>query len=169
MTIGQTAALGATRGRFEAWTPARGAEIISDHIALEGPALPILHAMQEAFGYVPQDAVPMIADALNLSRAEMHGTVTFYHDFRHEPAGKHVVKVCVAEACQAAGGHDTSARIAEALNVGYGETRPDGQVTLEPIYCLGLCACAPSAMVNGRLIGRLDGEAIEEIAAEVRQ
>jgi formate dehydrogenase subunit gamma len=169
MTIGQSAAHGAARGRYEAWTPARGTEIIADHLALEGPALPIMHAMQEAFGYVPQDAVPLIADALNLSRAEVHGTMTFYHDFRHEPAGKHVVKVCVAEACQAAGGHVTSAKVSEALNCGYGDTRPDGQVTLEPIYCLGLCACAPSAMVDGRLIGRLDDEAIEEIAAEVRQ
>ncbi|GLK68034.1 NADH-quinone oxidoreductase subunit E [Hansschlegelia plantiphila] len=169
MAIGQLAALGSARGRFETWTPARGSEIIADHIALEGPALPILHAMQEAFGYVPQDAVPMIAEALNLSRAEVHGTVTFYHDFRHEPAGKHVVKVCVAEACQAAGANETSAKVAKALNVGFGETRPDGQVTLEPIYCLGLCACSPSAMVDGRLIGRLDDDAIEEIAAEVRQ
>lgn len=159
----------ATRGRHEAWTPARGSEIISDHLALEGATLPILHAMQAAFGYVPQDAVPLIAEAMNVSRAEVHGTVTFYHDFRHEPAGKHIVKVCVAEACQAAGGHETSAKVAEALNVGYGETRPDGQVTLEPIYCLGLCACSPSAMVNGRLVGRLDDEAIEEIVAECRQ
>lgn len=158
----------AVRGRFEAWTPARGSEIIADHIAMQGATLPILHAMQEAFGYVPQDAVPLIADALNLSRAEVHGTVTFYHDFRHEPAGKHVVKICVAEACQAAGGHATSAKVAKALDCAYGETRPDGQVTLEPIYCLGLCSCAPSAMVNGRLIGRLDDEEIDEIVAECR-
>lgn len=162
------AATGAARGRFEAWTPTRGSEIIADHLAMEGPTLPILHAMQEAFGYVPQDAVPLIADALNLSRAEVHGTVTFYHDFRHEPAGKHVVKVCVAEACQAAGGDKTSAAVAKALDCAFGETRPDGQVTLEPIYCLGLCSCAPSAMVNGRLIGRLDEDEIEEIAAECR-
>lgn len=168
MTIGH-AVVGAGRGRHESWTAARGSEIIADHLALEGPALPILHAMQEAFGYVPQDAVPLIAEALNLSRAEVHGTMTFYHDFRHEPAGRHIVKVCVAEACQAAGGHETSAEVARALNVGFGETRPDGQVTLEPIYCLGLCACAPSAMIDGRLIGRLDHEAIEEIAAECRQ
>lgn len=168
MTSGY-AATSAARGRFEAWTAARGSEIIADHLAMEGPTLPILHAMQAAFGYVPQDAVPLIADALNLSRAEVHGTVTFYHDFRHEPAGKHIVKVCVAEACQAAGGHVTSAQVAKALDCAFGETRPDGQVTLEPIYCLGLCSCSPSAMVNGRLIGRLDEEAIDEIAAECRQ
>ena len=162
------AVTGVARGRYEAWSASRGTEIISDHLAMEGATLPILHAMQEAFGYVPQDAVPLIADALNLSRAEVHGSMTFYHDFRHEPAGKHVVKVCVAEACQAAGGHDTSERIAKALDCAYGETRPDGQVTLEPIYCLGLCSCSPSAMVNGRLIGRLDDEAIDEIVAECR-
>ncbi|MGA0530658.1 formate dehydrogenase subunit gamma [Hansschlegelia sp. KR7-227] len=158
----------AARGRHEAWSPARGSEIIAEHIALEGATMPILHAFQEAFGYVPQDAVPMVADALNLSRAEVHGTLTFYHDFRHEPAGKHIVKVCVAEACQAAGGHVTSAAVAQALDCGFGETRPDGQVTLEPIYCLGLCSCAPAAMVNGQLVGRLDDEAIAEIAAECR-
>lgn len=162
------AVVGGPRNRQEAWSPARGSEIIADHLAMEGATLPILHAMQEAFGYVPQDAVPMIAQALNLSRAEVHGTVTFYHDFRHELAGKHVVKVCVAEACQAAGGDKTSAKVAKALDCAFGETRPDGQVTLEPIYCLGLCSCAPSAMVNGRLIGRLDDEEIEEIAAECR-
>lgn len=167
MTIGSAVAHGA-RARYEAWTPARGSEIIADHLAMEGPAMPILHAMQETFGYVPQDAVPLIADALNLSRAEVHGTLTFYHDFRHEPAGKHVVKVCVAESCQAAGSHETAPKIAAALDCGFGETRPDGQVTLEPIYCLGLCSCSPAAMVNGRLIGRIDDEAIEEIAAECR-
>jgi formate dehydrogenase subunit gamma len=160
--------MAAARADFEAWSPTRASEIITDLIPLEGATLPILHALQETFGYVPQDAVPLIAEAMNLSRAEVHGTVTFYHDFRHEPAGRHVVKVCVAEACQAAGGHATSARIAEALDCGYGETRPDGRVTLEPIYCLGLCACAPAAMIDGRLIGRLDDEAIDEIAAEVR-
>jgi len=167
MTTG-FAATGEARGRYEAWSPARGLEIIADHLPMEGPALLIMHAMQHAFGYVPQDAVPLIADALNLSRAEVHGTMTFYHDFRHEPAGKHVVKVCVAEACQAAGGHETSAAVSKALDCAFGETRPDGQVTLEPIYCLGLCSCSPSAMVNGRLIGRLDDEAIDEIAAECR-
>lgn len=167
MTSGFAVA-GGPRGRLEAWSSDRGSEIIADHLAMEGATLPILHAMQEAFGYVPQDAVPLIAQALNLSRAEVHGTVTFYHDFRHELAGKHVVKVCVAEACQAAGGHETSAKVAKALDCAFGETRPDGQVTLEPIYCLGLCSCAPSAMINGRLIGRLDDEEIEEIAAECR-
>jgi len=159
---------GVVRGRYEAWSPTRGTEIIADHLAMEGATLPILHAMQHAFGYVPQDAVPLIADALNVSRAEVHGTMTFYHDFRREPAGKHVVKVCVAEACQAAGGSRTSAEISKALDCAYGETRPDGQVTLEPIYCLGLCSCAPSAMVNGRLIGRIDDEEIEEIVSECR-
>jgi len=167
MTMGHSVTV-AARGRYETWTPARGSEIIAEHLPMEGAAMPILHAMQATFGYVPQDAVPLIASALNLSRAEVHGTLTFYHDFRHEPAGKHVVKVCVAEACQAAGGRATAAKISDTLNVGYGETRPDGQVTLEPVYCLGLCSCAPAAMVDGRLIGRIDDEEIEEIAAECR-
>ena len=162
------ASVSGSRHAHEAWSPDRGREIIADHIALEGATMPILHAMQETFGYVPQDAIPLIADAMNLSRAEVHGVFTFYHDFRHEPAGRHVVKVCVAEACQAAGARETSPKFEKALDCAFGETRPDGQVTLEPIYCLGLCACGPSAMVDGRLVGLIDDEAIAEIAAEVR-
>lgn len=142
-------------------------EILRAHAGLEGPLLPILHAVQEAFGHVPPAAVPVIAEALNLGRAEVHGVVTFYHDFRTEPAGKSVVKLCRAEACQAMGGDPVADHARQALGVGFHETRADGKVTLEPVYCLGLCACAPAAMVNGRLVGRLDKAAVDAIAAEV--
>ena len=142
-------------------------EILRAHAGLEGPLLPILHAVQEAFGHVPPAAVPVIAEALNLGRAEVHGVVTFYHDFRAEPAGKSVVKLCRAEACQAMGGDPVAEHAERALGVGFHETRADGKVTLEPVYCLGLCACAPAAMVNGRLVGRLDKAAVDAIAAEV--
>ena len=125
--------------------------------------------MQEAFGYVPQDAVPLIADALNLSRAEVHGTMTFYHDFRHEPAGKHVLKICRAEACQAAGGDALTARAEQQLGVKLGHTTADDRVTLEPIYCLGLCATAPSAMLDGRIVGRLDERRMDALVAEARR
>ncbi len=131
--------------------------------------LPILHALQEAFGHVPEAAVRMVAEALNLSRAEVHGVVTFYHDFRDAPAGRHVLKLCRAEACQAAGGDALAARAEARLGVAMGATAPDGDVTLEPVYCLGLCATAPSAMIDGRLVGRLDQQRLDALLAEVRR
>jgi formate dehydrogenase subunit gamma len=141
---------------------------IEAHRGMEGAALPMLHAVQDSVGYIPDSAMPAIADALNVSRAEMHGIVTFYHDFRREPAGRHVVKVCRAEACQSVGGRDVAERLSRQLGLDFGETSPDGSVTLEAVYCLGLCACGPSAMVDGRVVGRLDTEAAERIAAEVQ-
>ena len=149
-------------------TAARVAAIIEEQQSLEGPLLPILHGIQGEFGHVPAEAVPVIADALNLSRAEVHGVVTFYHDFRREPAGRHVLKLCRAEACQSVGGDALAARVQQLLGIGFHETAKDGSVTLEPVYCLGLCACAPSAMLDGEVIGRLDEARIEEIVAEVR-
>ena len=118
--------------------------------------LPILHALQEAFGCVPEVAVPMVAEALNLTRAEVHGIVTFYHDFRREPPGRHVLKICRAEACQAAGCDALAAAAQSRLGIEIGDTTPDGRVTLEAVYCLGLCATAPSAMLDDRVVGRLD-------------
>jgi formate dehydrogenase subunit gamma len=154
---------------YESWDEPRGAEIIVEHKHLEGPTLVILHALQEAFGYVPEPAIPMIAAALNLSRAEVHGVFTFYHDFRHERAGRHVLKLCRAEACQAAGGDALAARAEAKLGISLGNTTPDERVTLEPIYCLGLCATAPSAMLDGRLIGRLDEARLDRLVAEAQR
>jgi formate dehydrogenase subunit gamma len=154
---------------YEPWNEARGAEIISEHAGTEGATLVILHALQEAFGYVPEPSIPMVASALNLSRAEVHGVFTFYHDFRKQPAGRHVLKLCRAEACQAAGGDALAARAEAKLGVTLGGTTPDERVTLEPIYCLGLCATAPSAMLDGRLIGRLDEARIDALVAEAQR
>ena len=154
---------------YEPWDAGRSAEIIAEHSHLEGATLVILHALQEAFGYVPEPAIPMVAEALNLSRAEVHGVFTFYHDFRHKPAGKHVLKLCRAEACQAAGGDALAARAEARLGVAIGNTTPDERVTLEPIYCLGLCAVAPSAMLDGRLVGRLDQARLDALLAEAQQ
>ena len=154
---------------YEPWDAARGAEIIAEHARLEGATLVILHALQEAFGYVPEPAIPMIASALNLSRAEVHGVVTFYHDFRHKPAGRHVLKLCRAEACQAAGGDALAARAEASLGVALGGTTPDERVSLEPIYCLGLCATAPLAMLDGRVVGRLDEARIDALIAEAQR
>lgn len=142
--------------------------MISELRNLEGPLIPILHGVQEEFGYVPQETLPIIAEALNLSRAEVHGVFTFYHDFRKEPAGRHVLKLCQAEACKSMGSDAIAAQIKQTLGIGFHETSKDGAVTLEPVYCLGLCACAPSAMLDGEVIGRLDADKIDEIAAEVR-
>src|SRR3981081_2429384 len=120
---------------YEPWDAARGAEIIAQHTHLEGATLVILHALQVAFGYVPEPAIPMIASALNLSRAEVHGVFTFYHDFRREPAGRHVLKLCRAEACQAAGGDALATRAEARLGIAMGATAPDGHVTLAPVSC----------------------------------
>jgi formate dehydrogenase subunit gamma len=153
----------------EPWDADRGAEIIACYSHLKGSTLVILHALQEAFGYVPEPAIPMIAAALNLSRAEIHGVFTFYHDFRHEPAGRHVLKLCRAEACQAAGGDALAARAEAKLGIKLGNTTPDELVTLEPIYCLGLCATAPSAMLDGRVVGRLNEARIDALVAEAQR
>ncbi|MFC2969001.1 formate dehydrogenase subunit gamma [Acidimangrovimonas pyrenivorans] len=142
-------------------------EIIADHAAQEGPLLPILHDVQGAFGYVPRDALPVIASGLNLSRAEVHGVMSFYHDFREDPAGRHVLKLCRAEACQAMGADRVAAHARGKLGIAWHETTQDGSVTLEPVFCLGLCACGPAAMVDGKLVGRLDEARVDELLSEV--
>ena len=152
---------------YEPWSRERAAEIIGRRREEEGAALPILHDLQEAFGCVPEAAVPMLAEALNRSRAEIHGVVTFYHDFRREPPGRHVLKLCRAEACQAMGSDRLAARAEAALGVALGATTEDGRVTLEATYCLGLCALSPSATLDGRVVGRLDDNRLDALPAEV--
>jgi len=149
---------------------ARRAQAVIDGLkSLEGPLLPILHGIQEEFGYVPQDVLPLIANELNLSRAEVHGVLSFYHDYRDHPAGRHVLKLCRAEACQSMGGDRLAGRVKQLLGIDFHETTPDGSVTLEPVFCLGLCACAPSAMLDGELHARLDDEAVEALVVEARR
>ncbi|PWB82502.1 MAG: formate dehydrogenase subunit gamma [Methylocystaceae bacterium] len=150
------------------WNEARAQEIIAAHLGLEGPALPILHALQEEFGYVPEAAVPQLAKALNVSRAEMHGVVSFYHDFRREPAGRHVLKLCRAEACQSLGSEKIARDFLERLKLEWGQTTNDGSLTVEAVYCLGLCAHSPSALYDGEPIGWVDAEKLDEIAAEAQ-
>lgn len=143
-------------------------EILAAHNGMEGPLLPILHAIQAAFGYIPEVALPVIAKNLNISRAEVHGVMTFYHDFREEPAGRHVVKLCRAEACQAMGADRVAAHAQKALGIDWHETTKDGAVTLEPVFCLGLCACGPAALVDGRVVGRVDEARFDALLEEVR-
>ncbi len=143
-------------------------EAISDLIAAEmhreGPLLPILHSLQHAFGHVPENAVPLIAEALNIGRAEVHGVMSFYHDFRSVPAGRHVVKICRAEACQAVGGVGFADAVLEKLGTAWHGTSANGAVTVEPVYCLGLCANGPAAMIDGRPVA---GMSADDIVAEV--
>jgi formate dehydrogenase subunit gamma len=130
--------------------------------------LEILHDLQEELGFVPEAALPALAKALNLSRAEVHGVVTFYHDFRREPAGRHVIKVCRAEACQSMRGNELAAMIERYLQVKMGQTTADGAITVEAVYCLGNCALSPAIMVDGKLVGRVDPAKFEKIVAECR-
>ena len=154
--------------RYEPWEPARAGEIIARHRHVEGATLPILHDLQETFGCVPDEAVPLIAEALNLSRAEVHGTVTFYHDFRKAPPGRRVLKLCRAESCQAAGGDALAARAESKLGVPMGETTLDNRVTLEPVYCLGLCHSSPAAMLDKRVFGMLDESSLDALIKEAQ-
>lgn len=131
-----------------------------------GPLLEILHAVQDALGYVPPAAVPVIASELNLSRAEVHGVVSFYHHFRTAPPGKRIVHVCRAESCQAMQGRALEAHIKARLGIDFHETTADGQVSLEPVYCLGNCACSPAMMVDGELYGRVTPERFDELRGE---
>jgi formate dehydrogenase subunit gamma len=144
-------------------TIARVDDILARHLGMEGPLLPILHAIQAEFGHVPQAALPVVAKALNLSGAEVHGVMSFYHDFREAPAGRHVVKLCRAEACQAVGADRVADHAKRVLGLDWHETSKDGAVTLEPVFCLGLCACGPSAIVDGKLVGRVDEARIDAL------
>lgn len=133
-------------------------DVVTPLTALEGPLLPMLHAIQAEWGHVPQAAVPVLADVLNLGRAQVHGVISFYHDFRDHPAGRHILKICRAEACQSMGGAAMAAGVLDRLGVDWHGTTADGAVTVEPVYCLGLCACGPAAMLDGQLMGRVDGD-----------
>jgi|ERR1700761_6535743 formate dehydrogenase subunit gamma len=131
-----------------------------------GPLIEILHSVQAALGYVPAEAVPIVAEGLNLSRAEVHGVVTFYHFFRESPPGRHTINLCRAEACQSMGSESLVAHAKARLGVDFHETTADGQFSLEPVYCLGNCACSPAAMIDGRLYGRVTPERFDELLAE---
>ena len=142
--------------------------IINSHLTLPGALLPILHAVQEKVGFVPADAVPMIASGLNLSRAEVHGVISFYHFFRQHPAGKHVVQICRAEACQARGADALVAHAQSALGCGFHETTGDGQFTLEQVFCLGQCACGPNIMIDDKLHARVGNDKLDRLLEEKR-
>lgn len=134
-------------------------DIAASFSHLEGPLLPILHAVQAAWGHIPAAAIPVLAAEMNQTRAEIHGVVSFYHDFRESPAGRHTVRLCRAEACQAMGADALATSVKARLGVEWHGTSQGG-VTLEPVFCLGLCACGPAAQVDGRLVGRADADRV---------
>lgn len=149
-----------------AWNEAEATDIIRRHDGQEGAMLPILHDLQAVFGCVPPAAVRLVADALNLTRAEVHGVVSFYHDFREQPAGRHVLKLCRAEACQSMDSERLAREVLDRLGLEWGDTTPDGRLTVEATYCLGLCACAPSAMLDGEPVARLTPASLQDIVRE---
>jgi formate dehydrogenase subunit gamma len=150
------------------WDALQAQAIVDRMKGEEGAHLPILHALQERFGFIPSEAIDIIADGLNLSRAEVHGVVTFYHDFRREAQPRLVVKVCRAEACQAAGGREASRVLLESAGLAWGEASRDGTLVVEPVYCLGLCAAAPAAMIGKELIAGFDGTELSAAVSEAR-
>jgi formate dehydrogenase subunit gamma len=147
---------------------ARVASIVAGLADTPGALLPILHAVQDALGYVPENAVPVIADGLNLSRADVHGVVSFYHYFRTTPPGRHIIYLCRAEACQAQQQRALEAHVKQRLGIGFHQTTTDGAITLEPVYCLGNCACAPAMLVDGELHGRVSADRFDAMVAELR-
>jgi len=150
------------------WDPARARVLIDELKALPGAALPILHALQEEFGYVHPEAVPLIADALVRSRAEVVGVLNFYHDFRQGPAGRHVLRVCRAEACQSMGCEALVAHLEQRLGVRMGETTADGTLTLQTVYCLGNCALSPAMLLDRELHGRVSPGRADRILDALR-
>ncbi|MCQ2027981.1 formate dehydrogenase subunit gamma [Stutzerimonas zhaodongensis] len=141
-------------------------EVLAARRGQPGALLPILHDIQDRLGAVPPDLLPMIAEELCLSRAEVHGVVSFYHDFRASPPGRHVLKLCQAEACQSMGVKALTAELEQKLGLPLGETLEDGSLSFEAVYCLGNCACAPNAMLNGELHGRVDAQELLALLAE---
>ena len=145
------------------WDTERAQKILQEKKHLPGALLPILNALQEEFGYINPKFVPDMAEALNISRAEVHGVITFYHDYRQEPPGRHIVKICRAEACQSMGGRELEAHVKSRLGADYHQKPLSGEFTLEPVYCLGNCACAPALMIDGKLHGRVSKEKFDDL------
>lgn len=139
--------------------------LIDQYQHAPGGLLPLLHAIQAELGHIPPDAVPSVARAMNLSRAEVHGVISFYHDFREEPAGRHVLQICRAEACQAMGSRALETHAKSTLGIGFGETTANGAITLEPVYCLGNCACSPSVRIDDDIHARVDAGRLDALLA----
>jgi len=151
----------------DAWTPAQIQTVVDEHRSMPGAMLPTLHAIQDRFGHIPEAAVPIIAEALRHTRADVHGIISFYHHFRTQPPGHSVVQVCRAEACQARGSRQLENHVKAVLGVDYHHTTSDGEITLEPVYCLGNCACGPTIRVNDDIHGRMTAAKFDRLAEQL--
>jgi formate dehydrogenase subunit gamma len=154
-------------GRHTPWSEDRAHAIIAEHQHLRGALLPMLHALHHEFGFIHQGAIALLAKALNLSRADVHGVVSFYHEFRREQPGAYVLKVCRAEACQAMGANALIAHIKDHLKIDFGATTADGKFSLEAVYCLGNCALSPAMLVDNTLYGRVSPARFNAITASL--
>lgn len=157
------------RANPKAWNATTGRQIMNRFTGMRGGLLPALHALQTHFGCVPKPALALVADVFNISRAEVYGVVSFYHDFHEAPAGRHVLRLCRAEACQAVGAVALAETAKQELGVDWGETSADGRWTLEPVFCLGLCACGPAALVDGESKARLNEISLKALIAEAEK
>ena len=153
---------------YDRWDLAEASNIVASRAHEKGAAIEILHDLMARFGYVDRAIVPVLASALNLSRAEIHGTVTFYHDFRDHPPGRKTIKVCRAEACQSRGAAVTAEKLRIMLGVDWHGTTADGAITIEPVFCLGLCAVAPAVLVDDEPVGYVHVETLDALIAEAR-
>ena len=153
----------------QTWDADRALSRIRELEHLPGALLPILHALQEEFGYIAPEAIPLVADVLNISKADVHGVLSFYHDFKQSPPGRHVLRICRAEACQSMGCEALVDHVEKHLGVKMGETTADRSFTLEPVYCLGLCALSPSAMLDGKPYGRVSPQVADFLVDNVRR
>lgn len=133
-----------------------------------GALLPILHAIQDKLGFIPAESLPLIAEGLNLSRAEVHGVVSFYHYFRTKPSGNHIVQICRAESCQAMGSRTLESHAKQVLNIDYQQTTAEGDITLEPVYCLGNCACSPAIRINDEVHSHVDPKKFDQLVSSLR-
>ena len=143
-------------------------QAIAPHAELPGAMLPVLHAIQDRFGYIPSNAIDLVASALRVSKAEVEGIISFYHHYRRKPAGAHVVQVCRAEACQARGARELETHLKASLGIGYHQTTPDNEITLEPVYCLGNCACGPNLLVNDQVKARMSPDKADQLIESLR-
>lgn len=154
--------------KYERWDMAEASRIVAARADEKGATLPILHDLMERFGYVDKAIVPVLADAMNLSRAEIHGTLTFYHDFKDHAPGRRTLKVCRAEACQSRGAVAMHEALKGKLGIDWHGTTTDGAITIEPVYCLGLCACAPAMLLDEEPVGNVTIESLDDVLAEAR-
>lgn len=157
------------KNNFKIWQLAQAENLLKDFDYEEHNLLDALHALQLTFGYVDKEIIPALAKFFNLSRAEVHGVISFYHDFRESKPASYILKICQAESCQAMGSRELTAELKATLNVDFHETSPDADITLEPVYCLGNCSCSPNLMINSQIFSRVNSENLKQILQGLKE